>query len=148
MPEPEPEHALVMADFALDILDCMKRVKQDKLVKGWDITDIGLRVGLHSGPVTAGILRGGKCMYQLFGETVYEANRMESSGSPGRVQASDETALLLKHGGWSHSIIERDDPPYRNDVCTQTYWLSRGDHMYPVLTAGEVKRDGWVGATR
>ena len=124
VPHTNAHHALVMADFAFDILDAFAKLQRRKLERGWDVTDIGLRVGLHSGPVTAGILRGGKCMYQLFGKTVYEANRMESSGSPGRIQASDDTVILLLEDGWMGEIVEREISRDSLDH-RKTYWLSR-----------------------
>ena len=47
---------------------------------GPDTAELQMRFGLHSGPVTAGILRGEKCRFQLFGDTVNTCARLESSG--------------------------------------------------------------------
>jgi Adenylate and Guanylate cyclase catalytic domain len=58
-----------------------------------------MRFGLHSGPVTAGVLRSQNARFQLFGDTVNTAARMESNGSGGMVHMSQETAdELLAHG--------------------------------------------------
>lgn len=54
-----------------------------------------MRVGIHSGPVTAGVLRGDKGRFQLFGDTVNTASRMESNGVKGRIHCSQTTADLL-----------------------------------------------------
>lgn len=51
------------------------------------------------GPVTAGVLRGDKGRFQLFGDTVNTASRMESTGVPGRIQVSQSTADLLAQSG-------------------------------------------------
>jgi class 3 adenylate cyclase len=64
--------------------------------------DLNMRFGLHSGPVTAGVLRSQNARFQLFGDTVNTAARMESNGSGGMVHMSQETADELsahgKHG--------------------------------------------------
>jgi class 3 adenylate cyclase len=61
----------VMAKFANDCLKKMHDVtKRLEVELGPDTTELGLRVGLHSGPVVAGVLRGEKSRFQLFGDTV------------------------------------------------------------------------------
>ena len=62
---------------------------------GNDTKELQMRVGLHSGPVTAGVLRGDKGRFQLFGDTVNTASRMESNGVKGRIHVSESTAKLL-----------------------------------------------------
>ena len=62
LPTPRKSHAIVMAKFARDIRSRMKEVTQElvnQLTLGTDTLDLALRVGLNSGPVTAGVLRGG-----------------------------------------------------------------------------------------
>ena len=71
LPEPNEEHAIVMCKFARDCLDTFNElVKQLEIVLGPDTGDLALRTGLHSGPVTAGVLRGEKSRFQLFGDTM------------------------------------------------------------------------------
>jgi len=53
-----------------------------------------MRFGLHSGPVTAGVLRGEKCRFQLFGDTVNTCARLESTGMKNMIQLSEDTANL------------------------------------------------------
>lgn len=61
LPEPCEGHAVVMSRFASECLMKMKKVvKALEVSLGPDTADLGLRVGLHSGPVTAGVLRGDK----------------------------------------------------------------------------------------
>ena len=61
-----------------------------------------------SGPVTAGVLRGDRARFQLFGDTMNLASRMESTGQPGRIQVSAETAELLKAAGRDRWITPRN----------------------------------------
>ena len=89
LPEPHQHHALIMARFAHECLVHMKELcKKLEVVLGPGTADLGLRVGLHSGPVTAGVLRGEKSRFQLFGDTMNTASRMESNSFPNTIQVS------------------------------------------------------------
>lgn len=91
---------------------------------GPDTGDLGLRVGLHSGPVTAGVLRGDKSRFQLFGDTVNTASRIESTGKRNRIQVSQETANLLKKAGKDHLLEERKTMvKAKGKGRLQTFWL-------------------------
>ena len=61
-----------------------------------------------SGPVTAGVLRGDRARFQLFGDTMNLASRMESTGQPGRIQVSSDTADLLKAAGKDRWVTPRN----------------------------------------
>ena len=74
MPEPQEDHAVIMARFARDCQKRMKEVTRElELTLGPDTGDLSMRFGLHSGPVTAGVLRGERSRFQLFGDTVNTA---------------------------------------------------------------------------
>ena len=91
---------------------------------GEDTADLKLRIGLHSGPVTAGILRGEKSRFQLFGDTVNTASRMESTGECDRIQISSSTADVLKQNGKGHWFVPRQDlVEVKGKGTFQTYWL-------------------------
>jgi class 3 adenylate cyclase len=71
LPDPRKKHAVVMAKFAVDCIAAMSlTVKNLVLELGPDTSELKLRVGLHSGPVVAGVLRGDRSRFQLFGDTV------------------------------------------------------------------------------
>lgn len=75
LPESRADHAVVMAKFSRKCLIKMNEVAHqlaDALGPG--TTDLAMRFGLHSGPVTAGVLRGEKSRFQLFGDTVNTGN--------------------------------------------------------------------------
>lgn len=58
--------------------------------------DWGLRIGIHTGPVIAGVVGNKKYAYDIWGSTVNIANRMESNGEPGQVNISASTYELIR----------------------------------------------------
>jgi class 3 adenylate cyclase len=84
-------------------------VHELSITLGADTRDLKLRVGLHSGPVTAGVLRGQKKRFELFGDTVNTASRMESLGVPERIHCSGSTAQYLRDAGKSNWLVARDE---------------------------------------
>jgi class 3 adenylate cyclase len=110
IPDARKDHAITMARFARDCLRKMKTVILGlKNELGLETADLALRVGLHSGPVTAGVLRGEKARFQLFGDTMNTASRMESTGIKNKIQLSQDTASLLEAAGKGHWIVRRED---------------------------------------
>ena len=89
VPLPVEDHADRAVRFALDI----HRITDELAVElGMPLR---LRVGIHSGPLVAGVIGRDKLAYDLWGDTVNVASRMESQGLPGRVQISEVTAQRL-----------------------------------------------------
>ncbi|MEJ2375124.1 MAG: adenylate/guanylate cyclase domain-containing protein [Pseudolabrys sp.] len=89
VPATRPDHAAAVANLALDMLAAVQSVKP---LDG----EVQLRIGISSGPVVAGVIGDKRFGYDLWGDTVNVASRMESFGVPGRIQVSEQTFLLLK----------------------------------------------------
>ena len=82
-----------------------------------------MRFGIHSGDTTAGILRGAKPRFELFGDTINTASRMESTGLPGKIQLSANTAELIIRDGKSQWLTKRDTTiTAKGKGEMQTYW--------------------------
>eukprot|EP00522_Entomoneis_paludosa_P015215 CAMPEP_0172460140 /NCGR_PEP_ID=MMETSP1065-20121228/35696_1 /TAXON_ID=265537 /ORGANISM="Amphiprora paludosa, Strain CCMP125" /LENGTH=1281 /DNA_ID=CAMNT_0013215079 /DNA_START=46 /DNA_END=3891 /DNA_ORIENTATION=- len=125
LPEPRRDHALAMCKFARDIRDKTTELTL-KLARtlGPDTDDLALRIGLNSGAVTAGVLRGEKSRFQLFGDTVNTASRMESTGVVNKIHVSPSTAELLKKAGKSHWLSRREDAiEAKGKGLIQTFWV-------------------------
>jgi class 3 adenylate cyclase len=89
VPEPRPDHAVVLATMALEMLDSLAEFNRARGV------GLRLRIGLNSGPVVAGVIGRSKFIYDLWGDTVNVASRMESSGVPDRIQVTEVTRAAL-----------------------------------------------------
>jgi len=90
VPNPRPDHARALALLALDMVESMR--------PGGAVGDLDLelRVGINSGPVVAGVIGRKKFLYDLWGDAVNTASRMESQGTPGQVQITRATYDLVK----------------------------------------------------
>jgi len=89
VPEARPDHAHAIAELALRIRDHLAT----NSVAG---RPLSVRIGIDSGPLTAGIIGTQKFSYDLWGDTVNTASRMESEGIPGSIQISPASYRLLK----------------------------------------------------
>ncbi|MGZ5290614.1 MAG: adenylate/guanylate cyclase domain-containing protein [Actinomycetota bacterium] len=89
VPRPRPDHAHAIANLAL-------RMRDHVATNPVDGRPLAFRIGINSGPVTAGIIGTHKFAYDLWGDTVNTASRMESSGVPGAIQVSPASHDLLK----------------------------------------------------
>jgi class 3 adenylate cyclase len=106
------------ADMALDILDRIRDFASQSALP------VDVRVGIHTGTVVAGVIGEKKFAYDLWGDTVNTASRMESSGEAGRVHVSETVYLKLKHIP-RFAFEERGEIAVKGKGAMRTYFLNR-----------------------
>ena len=86
LPDPDPDHAAKLVEFGSQMFEHIK-----------DIEGINLRIGIASGELVAGVIGQSRQVYDVWGDVVTMASRMESQGLPGRIQVSEASFLLVKN---------------------------------------------------
>lgn len=93
VPEPRASHALDAALFALGIREAVATIGREQQAAG--LSAFPIRIGLHTGPLVAGVIGEQRFLYDLWGDTVNTASRMESKGEPGRINMSAATHAII-----------------------------------------------------
>jgi class 3 adenylate cyclase len=120
LPAPNDTHALDVVEAALEIQEFINQHVADMANRG--IKPFRIRVGIHTGPVVAGIVGIKKFAYDIWGDTVNLASRMESSGEVGEVNISDATYQLVKD---KYNCIHRGKLEAKNKGLMDMYFVRR-----------------------
>ncbi|HEY9710849.1 MAG TPA: transporter substrate-binding protein, partial [Oculatellaceae cyanobacterium] len=115
LPTLRPDHAEAIAEMALDMQQAIARFKRQ------DGESFRLRIGINSGPVIAGVIGMKKFAYDLWGDTVNVASRMESQGVAGKIQVTAATYEFLKD---KYCFEERGVTLIKGKGEMITYWLT------------------------
>ncbi|AFZ03637.1 adenylate/guanylate cyclase domain-containing protein [Calothrix sp. PCC 6303] len=114
LPSPRADHAIAIASMALEMIDA---IAQFNLDTG---ENFQIRIGINSGSVVAGVIGLRKFIYDLWGDTVNIASRMESHGAPGLVHVTKDTYILLKN---VFILEKRGLISVKGKGEMETYWL-------------------------
>ncbi|CAB9511817.1 Receptor-type guanylate cyclase gcy [Seminavis robusta] len=125
VPEFQQEHCLIMVRFVYEaMVTFIRLVKALEVSLGPGTADLSIRAGIHSGPVIAGVIRQKVFRFQLVGDTMNVASRMETTGIPGRIQLSQDSASLLKVAGKGSWLVQRDEViSVKGKGAMTTYWV-------------------------
>ena len=114
LPVAQANHVSAMANFALDI---QKRMRAFNVTHP---TELNIRLGMHTGPVVAGVIGTSKFSYDLWGDTVNVASRMESHGVAGKIQV---TATVYAHLQPHYCLEKRGPIEVKGKGQMVTYFL-------------------------
>lgn len=109
------DHAAALADLAYEMLDFATALRREEGI------DLALRVGIHTGSVVAGVIGKRKFSYDLWGDTVNTAARLESASAPGRIHVSEATRRAL---GPAFAAEERGAIALKGLGEMRTYFLA------------------------
>ena len=119
VPEPRPDHIEALACLALDMADAVADLKDPKG------REVPLRIGLAAGPVVAGVVGARKFFYDVWGDAVNVASRMETTDVEGRIQVPHYVYERLNH---AFVLEERGEVDIKGKGVMQTWYLvSRRD---------------------
>jgi class 3 adenylate cyclase/PAS domain-containing protein len=123
LPEYRKTHAEDMVGFALEVLEVYRRYNEKHG------TSLQIRVGIHTGPVAAGVIGSVRYAYDVWGDSVNLASRMESTGVPGRIQVTRATYEKVYHL-WD---FEEREVYAKGKGTIQAYVLKDPKHPAPPL---------------
>ncbi len=118
LPNPRTDHAAAVAAMALDMQSAIRTMNAEFS------HPLNIRIGINSGPVIAGVIGIKKFIYDLWGDTVNIASRMESHGQAGEIQVSEATYQALQSTpNVTYEFVDRGLIAVKGKGDMRTYWL-------------------------
>ncbi|MCB9246315.1 MAG: adenylate/guanylate cyclase domain-containing protein [Flavobacteriales bacterium] len=132
LPTSDSRHAYRVVAAALEMRDFIERHKREKIREHKDFLDI--RIGIHSGPVVAGIVGVKKFAYDIWGDTVNTAARMEQSSIPGKITISETTHKLVED---AFVFVDRGHIEAKNKGEIHMYFVEafKGERIVELLNS-------------
>ena len=121
IPRKDPQHLAKLLDLSLEIRESLKEYNHE------NGRDLSLRIGVSTGPLVAGVIGTKKLVYDIWGDSVNMASRMESSGIPGRIQVTQE---VMNQSFEQFAFTERGPLEIKGKGLLVTYFLE-GRHKAP-----------------
>ena len=114
LPEPRTDHAEAVATLALQMLDTVAALGDS------EGEALQVRIGIHTGPVVGGVIGKTKFIYDLWGDTVNTASRMENASAPGAILVTTEVQARVGH---AFELSHRGELEIRGKGRVDTWWL-------------------------
>ncbi|XP_074600100.1 adenylate cyclase type 3-like [Brevipalpus obovatus] len=135
-PEQRPDHAVLCVHMGLSMVEAIKSVREETN------SSVDMRVGVHTGGVLAGVLGQRQWQFDVYSQDVELANKMESSGLPGRVHISERTLSFLNG---EFEVIDGDGASREEAIRLaniQTYFIVKVLKPYPEGTLDALQPNG------
>lgn len=131
LPMPTKDHAHKMLQAALEIRDFIENIKSSEVR---EITHFNIRIGIHTGPVVAGVVGIKKFAYDIWGDTVNIASRLESNSESGKINISENTYHLIKD---SFDCEYRGEIQAKNKGMMKMYYVHHKKKVTKPFTEGK-----------
>ena len=135
LPIPTKDHAQKMLHAAFEIRDFIENIKSSEVR---EITHFNIRIGIHTGPVVAGVVGLKKFAYDIWGDTVNIASRLESNSEPGKINISENTYQLIKD---SFDCEYRGEIKAKNKGMMKMYYVHQKKGIKTPFTDSEKSED-------
>ena len=118
LPTEMKNHAEVAIDAAMDMQEFMQSFNASKKIQ--NLPEFEIRIGIHSGPVIAGVVGIAKFVYDIWGDTVNLSSQMEQQSHPGKINISGDTYKLIKN---KYNCTQRGKIPVKSKGELEMYYV-------------------------